>query len=233
MTVLASSALPTAPPVEWTEDALVEGARARHEAAIRELMQRYNQRLFRMARSVLRSDVEAEDAVQDGWIQALTHLEGFRGEAAFGTWLTRIVMNEALGRVRKQRTRSDINVAAGEAIPSAVTTETPESIMAQGQIRTLLETAIDRLPDSFRSVFVARMVEGLSVEETALVLGLKPETVKTRAHRARARLRTELSRSIGPAMGDAFAFQGERCARMTEAVLRRLFTRIHEDTENR
>jgi RNA polymerase sigma-70 factor (ECF subfamily) len=215
--------MPAASPAQWTETDLVAGARVRDEAAIRELMQRYNQRLFRMARSVLRSDVEAEDAVQDGWMQAFTHLEGFRGDAAIGTWLTRIVMNEALGRVRKQRTRSGVIAdAGGTHRPEAVTAENPESIMAQEQMRTLLETAIDRLPDPFRSVFVARMVEGLSVEETAHVLGLKPETVKTRAHRARARLRTELSRSIGPAMGDAFAFQGDRCTRMTEAVIRRL-----------
>jgi RNA polymerase sigma-70 factor (ECF subfamily) len=210
-------------PAAWSEADLVAGARVRDEAAIRELMQRHNQRLFRMARSVLRNDVEAEDAVQDGWMHALMHLDGFRGDAAIGTWLTRIVMNEALGRVRKQRTRASTMVVTDEADrPEGVTTENPESIMAQQQMRTLLEGAIDRLPDTFRSVFVARMVEGLSVEDTALVLGLKPETVKTRAHRARARLRTELSRSIGPAVGDAFAFQGDRCARMTEAVIRRL-----------
>lgn len=217
--------MPLTAPGEWTETDLVAGARARDEAALRELMQRYNQRLFRMARSVLRSDVEAEDAVQDGWVQALTHLDGFRGDSAIGTWLTRIVMNEALGRIRKQRTRSAVITGGAEDDshrPEAATIENPESIMAQDQMRALLETAIDRLPDSFRSVFVARMVEGLSVEETAQVLGLKPETVKTRAHRARARLRTELSRSIGPSMTGAFAFQGDRCARLTEAVLRRL-----------
>jgi len=219
----SSSLLPSATPDAWTDADLVARARVRDEAAIRELMQRHNQRLFRMARSVLRSDVEAEDAVQDGWMHALMHLDGFRGDAAISTWLTRIVMNEALGRVRKQRTRAATMVATDEAErPEGVTTENPESIMAQQQMRTLLEGAIDRLPDTFRSVFVARMVEGLSVEETAQVLGLKPETVKTRAHRARARLRTELSRSIGPAVGEAFAFQGDRCARMTDAVIRRL-----------
>jgi RNA polymerase sigma-70 factor (ECF subfamily) len=219
----------TIPFAQWTETDLVAGARVRDEAAIRELMQRYNQRLFRMARSVLRSDAEAEDAVQDGWVQAFTHLDGFRGDSAIGTWLTRIVMNEALGRVRKQRTRSAViaETAGADSPPQAVTTENPESLMAQDQVRSLLETAIDRLPEAFRSVFVARMVEGLSIEETAQVLGLKPETVKTRAHRARARLRTELSRSIGPAIGDAFAFQGDRCARMTEAVLRRLRLASH------
>jgi RNA polymerase sigma-70 factor (ECF subfamily) len=217
------SATSAALPATWTETELVARVRVRDEAAIRELMQRFNQRLFRMARSVLRNDVDAEDAVQDGWMQAFMHLDGFRGDAAIGTWLTRIVMNEALGRVRKQRTRSETVAATDDAKrPEAVTTDNPESIMAQQQMRTLLEGAIDKLPDTFRSVFVARMVEGLSVEETAHLLGLKPETVKTRALRARARLKTELARSIGPAVGEAFAFQGDRCARLTEAVIRRL-----------
>ena len=221
----SASVLPSVTPSMWTEADLVAGARARNEAAIRELMQRHNQRLFRMARSVLRDDVEAEDAVQEGWMHALVHLDGFRGDAAISTWLTRIVMNEALGRVRKRRTRAGtIAVTEGVEPPEGVTTENPESIMAQQQMRTLLEGAIDRLPDTFRSVFVARVVEGLSVEETAHALGLRPETVKTRAHRARARLRTELSRAMGPAVSDAFAFQGDRCARLTEAVIRRLRT---------
>jgi RNA polymerase sigma-70 factor (ECF subfamily) len=219
----SATELPPLPPPTWSEADLIAGARQRNEAAIRELMQRHNQRLFRMARSVLRDDGEAEDAVQDGWVQALTHMDGFRGEAAIGTWLTRIVMNEALARVRRQRTRSGtFGVSDGTERPEAATTENPESIMAHQQMRRVLEDAIDRLPDAFRSVFVARMVEGLSVDETAHVLGLRPETVKTRAHRARARLRTELSRSMGPAVGEAFAFQGDRCARLTEAVLRRL-----------
>ena len=128
------------------------------------------------------SDLEAEDVVQDTYVRALTGLEGFRGDSALGTWLARIAINEALGRLRRKMPE------ALDAPPAAPVVD-PESLMATAESRVMLERAIDELPDAFRSVFVARMVEGMSVEETAELFGLRPETVKTRVHRARVRLR--------------------------------------------
>jgi RNA polymerase sigma-70 factor (ECF subfamily) len=211
------------------DDALVRLARTRNEPAIRALMRRYNRRLFRLARSVLRDDAEAEDVVQEAWVRAVTALDGFRGEAAFATWLTRIALNEALGRRRKRRPTVDWEshgdtMSETEIIqfPVSAMTGDPERTMARSEIREVLERSIDELPDAFRGVFVARIVEGLSVEETAELFGLKPETVKTRLFRARALLRAALDRQLGPALTETFPFDGARCERMTDAVVRRL-----------
>ena len=194
---------------------LAERCLARDEDAVRELTRRYNQRLYRIARGILRSDLEAEDVVQDTYIRALAGLEGFRGQSALGTWLVRIAINEALGRLRKK------SPEALDAPPAAPVVD-PETLMATAESRVMLERAIDDLPDAFRSVFVARMVEGLSIEETADLFGLRPETVKTRVHRARARLRTNLETQLGPAVRESFAFDGARCDRLTETVILRL-----------
>ena len=194
---------------------LAERCLARDEDAVRELTRRYNQRLYRIARGILRSDLEAEDVVQDTYIRALAGLEGFRGQSALGTWLVRIAINEALGRLRRQKPE------AIEALPAAPVVD-PETLMATAESRVMLERAIDDLPDAFRSVFVARIVEGLSIEETAELFDLRPETVKTRVHRARARLRANLETQLGPAVRESFAFDGARCDRLTESVLRRL-----------
>jgi RNA polymerase sigma-70 factor (ECF subfamily) len=209
--------------------ALVELARVRDEAAIRTLTKRYNRRLFRTARSILRDDVEAEDVVQESWMRALTALEGFRGEAAFSTWLTRIAINEALGRRRRVRPTVDWETYGGNAseaeiiqFPVSAMTGDPEKNMARSEIREVLEQSIDELPDGFRSVFVARVVEGMSVEETAELFALKPETVKTRLHRARGLLRDALDRQLGSALTETFPFDGARCERMTDALVRRL-----------
>ena len=194
---------------------LLERCLARDEDAVRELTRRYNQRLYRIARGILRSDLEAEDVVQDTYIRALAGLEGFRGQSALGTWLVRIAINEALGRLRRQKPE------AIEALPAAPVVD-PETLMATAESRVMLERAIDDLPDAFRSVFVARIVEGLSIEETAELFDLRPETVKTRVHRARARLRANLETQLGPAVRESFAFDGARCDRLTDAVILRL-----------
>lgn len=188
---------------------------ARDEDAIRELTRRYNQRLYRIARGILRSDLEAEDVVQDTYIHALAGLESFRGQSALGTWLVRIAINEALGRLRRKKPE------ALDAAPAAPVVD-PETLMATAESRVMLERAIDDLPDAFRSVFVARMVEGLSIDETADLFGLRPETVKTRVHRARVRLRASLETQLGPAVRESFAFDGARCDRLTDAVILRL-----------
>jgi RNA polymerase sigma-70 factor (ECF subfamily) len=211
--------------------ALVERACKRDGAAVRLIMQRHNRRLYRVARSVLHDDAEAEDVVQETYVRAFTHLDGFRGEAQPSTWLTRIALNEALGRLRRRRTTvglKDIDAIndQGEArviyFPSARQDSDPEAAVARAQVRRLLERAVDELPNSFRMVFVLRDIEEMSTEEAASHLGLRPETVKTRLHRARRLLRQSLDKTLSSAVSDVFPCAGARCARITEAVLTKL-----------
>jgi RNA polymerase sigma-70 factor (ECF subfamily) len=211
------------------DEDLVRLARARDEAAVRAITRRYNRRLFRIARSILRNDAEAEDVVQETYVRAFTGLDMFRGDAAFGTWITRIAMNEALGRLRRRRPTVDwetygANRNQAEIIhfPASAASSDPEKTMAQSEVRAVLERAIDELPDAFRAVFVARVVEGMSVEETSDLFGLQTETVKTRLHRARVLLRAELDKQLGPALTSSFPFGGRPCERMTETVVHRI-----------
>lgn len=229
MNAVPQPRLPASPLSLGEEADLVRRARARDASAVRAIIQANNRRLFRMARSILKDDAEAEDVVQETYVRAFTHLDGFRGEASLGTWLTRIAMNEALGRLRRRHPTvewSTLEPGVLEAqviqFPLSAISEDPERTMAQREIQTVVEKAIDELPDAFRSVFIARVVEGMSTEETAEVLDLKPETVKTRLFRARALLRDNVEKRIGPVMMEAFPFAGKRCERLTEAVLRRL-----------
>jgi RNA polymerase sigma-70 factor (ECF subfamily) len=212
-----------------TDADLVARARGREEAAIRALMQANNRRLFRLARGILRNDAEAEDVVQETWVRAFTHLDGFRGESSFATWLSRIAINEALGRLRRARPNVEWTTLPPGTLeaqviqfPNSAASEDPEKTMAQREIRNVVEHAIDELPEAFRIVFITRVIEGMNVEETAELLDLKPETVKTRLHRARAMLKENVERKIGPVVMEAFPFAGRRCERLTEAVLKRL-----------
>jgi RNA polymerase sigma-70 factor (ECF subfamily) len=216
---------------ELNDEALVDRARNRDGAAVRLIMQRHNRRLFRAARSILHDDAEAEDVVQEAYFRAFTHLAGFRGEAQLSTWLTRIAVNEALGRLRRRRLTvglKDIDAIndQGEArviyLPSARQDGDPEAAAARAEVRRMLERAVDELPSSFRTVFVLRDIEEMSIEETAAHLGLRPETVKTRLHRARRLLRQSLDRILSSAVSDVFPCAGARCTRITEAVLERL-----------
>jgi RNA polymerase sigma-70 factor (ECF subfamily) len=207
---------------------LVRRAISRDEAAVRAIIQANNRRLFRLARGILRNDAEAEDVVQETYVRAFTHLDQFRGDSSLSTWLSRIAINEALGRLRRQRRAAEWPVPenAGpqaQIIPFPLaSTDDPEKSMAQREIREVVEHAIDELPEPFRLVFITRVIEGMNVEETAEILGLKPETVKTRLHRARNLLRAHVERRIGPVVMEAFPFAGKRCERLTEAVLTRL-----------
>ena len=208
---------------------LVNRARGRDEAAIRSIMQSNNRRLYRLARGILRNDGEAEDVVQETYVRAFTHLDSFRGDSSLATWLARIALNEALGRLRRQRpgvewTSLPPGVLEAQIIqfPLSAPPEDPEKSMAQREIQHVVEHAIDDLPEAFRIVFITRVIEGMNVEETAEILGLKPETVKTRLHRARTMLRNNVEKKIGPVVMQAFPFAGERCERLTDAVLRRL-----------
>ena len=211
------------------EAELVRRALARDDMAFRTIMERHNRRLYRIARSILRNDSEAEDVVQQAYVNAFTHLGGFRGDSSLATWLSRITMNEALGRLRRERqpvTLETFEVQGTEAqiikFPQMVTSDDPERTMAQREILQLVERATDKLPEIFRIVFMTRVIEGMSIEETGNLLGLPFDTVKTRLHRARRVVREELDKQIGPVLMDAFPFAGRRCERMTNAVMRRL-----------
>jgi len=208
---------------------LVRRARIRDEAAIRTIMQANNRKLYRIARGILRNDGEAEDVVQETYVRAFTHLDSFRGDSSLGTWLSRIAMNEALGRLRRQRPSVDWTTLEPGALnaqiiqfPISATTDDPEKSMAQREIQHVVEQAIDELPEAFRIVFITRVIEGMNVEETAELLDLKPETVKTRLHRARTMLRSSVEKKIGPVVMEAFPFAGKRCERLTNAVIVRL-----------
>jgi RNA polymerase sigma-70 factor (ECF subfamily) len=213
-----------------SEGELVRRAKARDEEAIRAILKANNRRLFRIARGILRNDAEAEDVVQETYVRALTHLDGFRGESSLSTWLSRIAINEAMGRLRgrqaapwgSQTGEGPEDRREAEIIPFPAASSDPERTMAQRQIQEIVERAIDALPESFRLVFITRVMEEMTVEETAELLCLKQETVKTRLHRARALLRQHVEKEIGPIVLDAFPFAGRRCERLTETVMRRL-----------
>jgi RNA polymerase sigma-70 factor (ECF subfamily) len=191
--------------------------------AFRAIVQTCNQRLFRAARSVVRDDDEAEDVVQASYLRAFAKLGSFRGESSLLTWLTRITLNEALGRLRAQQRLGD-NHASGAHDIATPLDENPESEAARAQARRMLEAAIDALPAHYRSVLVLREIEECSVEETAALLELHPNTVKTRTRRALALLRKTLEQAQGVTLHDAFPFLGARCRRITEAVLARMLS---------
>ena len=209
---------------------LVACVRAGERGAFRQVMQRCNQRMFRVVRGVIRNEAEAEDVVQEAYVHGYEKLGSFRGEASLATWLTRIALNEAYGRLRRRRDSVDIDdinrgapVAAQLiAFPGHVLGEDPAEEAARAQLRRLLEQAVDELPEAFRLVYVLRDVEGCSVEETASALEIRQETVKTRLHRARRQLREVLASRVSAARVDAFQFMGARCARMTDVVMARI-----------
>jgi RNA polymerase sigma-70 factor, ECF subfamily len=214
---------------QTAEAELIRLALRNDPAAIRSIVQQHNRRLYRVARSILHNDTEAEDALQNAYLRAFSALAGFRGESSLSTWLTRIVANEALQVRRRQATNSTLGEDAlprgADIIPfptAAQQSDDPERTMAQREICRLVERAIDGLPLEFRTVLVARAIEGMSVEDAAESLGIKPETVKTRLHRARLLLKDAIAEHTGPLLNDVFPFEGERCERMTAAVLRKL-----------
>lgn len=217
MTITSPGSPAAAPAASLSDDDLLRGCLARDDSAVRELTGRYNQRLFRIARGIVRHDADAEDVVQDTYVRAFTHLERFRGDSSVGTWLVRIAMNEALGRLRRHKPTLELDDAT-----AASNGPGPETLMAQQELRTLLERSIDSLPEPFRVVFIARIVEGLSIDETAELFHLRPETVKTRVHRARRALRRAIEAEVGHEVRHAFSFDGARCEALTQRVIARL-----------
>jgi RNA polymerase sigma-70 factor (ECF subfamily) len=213
---------------------LVQRARRGDASAFELLIKRYDRRLYRVARSILRDSSEAEDVVQETFVRAFTHLADLRDDPSFSAWLTRIAVNEALRRHRRRQRTVDLTAldhlqeqdAASVVTLLLVNAESdPESAAARRKARELLERAIDDLPEPFRVVFVMREVEEMSIEETAACLGLKPATVKTRLHRAQRRLRDNLASQLAPLWTDIFPFDAARCIRTTIAVLDRLGVR--------
>lgn len=199
----------------------------RDPRAVRHVLTANNQRLFRTAWSILKNRAEAEEAVQAAYLSAFASMERFEGRSSLATWLTRIVVNEALGRLRAEtRRRAHLNgegvtmldsyrekLMAGSQPPQ------PDASVAREQLRILLERAIAALPDSFRTVFILREIEDLSVEETAEALGIPPGTVKTRLLRARRRLQESLAPEVHSALSGTFPFAGADCAALTERVM--------------
>lgn len=209
--------------VEDLDDAaLVDRAQQRDGAAFWLIIKRHNQRLYRIARAVLDDDAEAQDVLQETYIHAFMHLSEFRAEAQLSTWLTRITLNEALGRRRQRRPTVDVKAISAMPAPFSAYNADPEEASALAEIRRLLERAVSDLPEHFRIVFVMRDVEEMSTEETALLLGLRPQTVKTRLHRARRLLRETLRDKLATVFTDTFPFAGAPCDRLMQSVLDRL-----------
>lgn len=209
-----------------TEAELVSMAIAGNSAAFSQIMRRHNRLLFRTARSILKNDDDTQDALQEAYLRAWRALASFRSDAKLSTWLVRIAVNEALGRLRRSGAQVlplnatiDVDGEAQEMHMQANPDDQPESSVMRAQIRQQIEARIDSLPDAFRSVFMLRGVEEMSVEETALALDIPQATVRSRFFRARGLLREGLSRDIDMGIGDAFSFAGERCDRIVATVL--------------
>ena len=204
---------------------------AHDHGAFELLMRRYNQSLYRTARSILKDDSEAEDALQDAYLLAYRGINNFRGDAQLSTWLTRIVVNEAIAKSRKSSRRAEVirldgdmgqNNGGTEVSMNADVSESPERAAMRAQTRNLLEKKIDGLPDAFRTVFVLRALEEMTGEEVAACLDIPEATVRTRFFRARSLLREALSREVDFALEEAFSFDGARCDRIVAGVLARL-----------
>ncbi len=203
---------------------LVQLVQNGHQEGYRHLMQRCNQRLFRVARAVLNDNVDAEDVLQESWIKAYARIQSFRNESEITTWLTRIVLNECYDRMRSQRvtvTMEEVDPGMSHVVnfPTRFGMEDPSQRAGRMQARELIEHAIEKLPEPYRVVFMMRAVEEYSTEETAQLLGVHIGVVKTRLHRARDMLRKTLHDTLEPVLHESFAFLGHRCARITQSVM--------------
>ena len=207
---------------DLTDAALLARARDGDAAAFWELMGRHDQRLFRIARSILRDEHEAEDTVQETYALALSSIDQFRQEAGVSTWLARIAINESLGRLRRRRAMVGLDEISDQAPPLQLPpARLPEAIAARAELRALIEAAIDRLPLSLRTVFVLRAIEEMSIAETSAALAIPPQTVKNRFYRARSKLRRALAIDLGAVFEDVFPFAGKRCEDLRRRVLAR------------
>jgi RNA polymerase sigma-70 factor, ECF subfamily len=217
---------------ELQDEEVVKRVLAGETALFEILMRRYNQRLYRVSRIILRDDGEAEDVMQDAYVRAYEHLDQFAGKAAFSTWLTRIAVHEALARKRRRGRHEELDALQmmnGDSMQILKSSApSPEANTAQAQARQLLEEAIEALPAAYRSVVVMREVEEMSVAETADVLGVSQAVVKTRLHRAHAMLRRELYTRAQGRSTDLYPFHAPRCDRVVKAVFERINARQGE-----
>ena len=212
--------IPDVPRESLTDEEIVARVRDGDRALFELIMRRHNERIYRTIRSILRNESEVEDAMQQAYVDAYEHLGDFAGRARFSTWLTRIAVHEALARRRRQQPET---ISEGEAMEDLPGPErNPEQRTQDGETQRLLVAAIDELPEHFRTVFVLRAVQGLSVEETAEALALEEATVKTRLHRARALLQRAILARTEPEVARALPFPATRCDRVVAAVLRRI-----------
>jgi RNA polymerase sigma-70 factor (ECF subfamily) len=207
--------------METSDEAIVARVLAGDTPAFELLMRRHNQRVFRAARAILKDEAEAEDAMQQAYVSAFTHLSEFGGRARFSTWLIRIAVYEALGRLRRAKRTASLDDVEVEEEPMA-TTRNPEDAASDRELRVLLDEAVDALPLGFRTVFVMRAVEEVSAVDTAEVLGIPEETVRTRLHRARGLLREQLAKKLEAAAPQTYTFHLSRCDRVVAAVLARI-----------
>jgi RNA polymerase sigma-70 factor (ECF subfamily) len=215
--------------------ALVDPVRRGDTTAFAALMRRYNRRLYRTARAILKDDGAAEDALQEAYVAAFNHIGEYRGDAALGTWLTRIVVNQALQalrRTRRERVVIPIDESGSERVEEIadVPSSTPENQALRGEMRRLIERKIDELPESYRAVFMLREVEDMTVDETAAALDIPAATVRSRLFRAKARLRESLAQEMDVATQDVFGFDGARCDRIVATVLARIDIRSAHPT---
>lgn len=219
----------TAHSTRTIESELIERSLTGEGAAFEAIMRRHNQLLFRTARSIVRSDSEAEDLVQEAYLKAWRALASYRGESRLSTWLVRIVTNEALGRLRRSSAQiiplEAATMSSNRETQAALTADpaqSPERIAQRAQLRRLMEARIDRLPEQFRSVFMLRAIEELSVTEVSEMLEIPEATVRSRFFRARGLLREGLAQEMDLALGDAFSFDGARCDRIVAGVLEKI-----------
>jgi RNA polymerase sigma-70 factor (ECF subfamily) len=207
-----------------TDENIVRQVLAGQTALFELLMRRYNERLYRAARAITRDEREAEDVMQQAYLNAYANLRQFKGTAQFATWLTRIAINEALARVRRRGRYEPFEEHESSVadLASLQSSPDPEHQAFAGELRDLLERAIDALPRGAREVFVLRDVEGLTTADTAVALGVSEDVVKTRLSRARMSLRRSLLDRAGALAPDAFRFARPRCDRIVATVLARL-----------
>jgi RNA polymerase sigma-70 factor (ECF subfamily) len=208
------------------DEAVIRRVKEGETALFEIVMRRYNQRLYRIIRSILGTDSDVEDVLQEVYLRAYGHLDQFEGRSTFATWLTKIAVYEAMARARRGRRFQRLDEAIGDDESRVVelrsTLPDPEQNAAQHELRCLIEEAVDRLPDSFREVFVMREIEQMNQAETAECLGIKEGTVKTRLHRARGRIESYLLSRAGQVIRTAYPFLGSRCDRVVTMVLRRI-----------
>ncbi len=223
--LVTESVIASKPETAADDESILRRIAAGDRSAFELLMRRNNRRLYRLARAVLRDQDEAEDALQDAYVDAFRSIDRFRGGASVATWLSRLVINQCLGRMRRTARRENVvpiaRTQSGSELDGVPADETkaPDRAAERAQLRALLERKMDALPESFRLVLVLRSIEELSVEETAQCLGVAEETVRTRHFRARSLLRESLAREFDLAEREVFEFGGDRCDRMIARVL--------------